>query len=54
LGVVDVSSQGVVFKQARVFRCVRQKMVFPYDRRLDITKGSRMIAIDAPQKSKIR
>lgn len=44
LGTVEVKSGGVVFKTARVFRCSRQKIVFPYDRRIDLTKSQRLIA----------
>lgn len=51
LGTVEVKSGGVFFKSARIFRCVRQKTVFPYDRRIDPTKRPRMIATGQPPKS---
>jgi hypothetical protein len=46
LGTVEVASQGVVFKKARIYKCKNQLALFPYDRRVDPSRPLRLIARD--------
>ena len=46
LGTVEVASQGLVFKTARIYKCRNQLALFPYDRRVDPARPLRLIARD--------
>lgn len=44
LGTIEIKASGMVVRTARVYRCVRQRTVFPFDRRFDPTQPRPMIA----------
>ncbi len=51
LGTIQIEASGMVVRTARIYRCVRQKTVFPFDRRFDPNQPRRMIATKPEVKS---
>ena len=51
LGTIQIEASGMVVRTARIYRCARQKTVFPFDRRFDPNQPRRMIATKPEVKS---